>query len=110
MKKKAVKTKEPTLREILGSINDVSDTVDSLAISAKNGFDNMVSKTEFGDFKDEINTTLFNIDNKLRTVDQRLEAIEKILGPLMRVSSLMQNEIRNLNSRVARLEHKAGIK
>jgi len=92
------------------STKDVIDSIDSLAVMTKKGFDKMVTKDEFEDYKDEIGMTLYNIDSKLRTVDERLDAIEKTMGPLVRISGIMQNEIRDLNSRVAKLEHKIGVK
>ena len=105
-------------------IDALVTTVDSLAIATKRGFDNTVSKTEFTEFKEEMldfkrdmtdfkkkaEMTFFNLDSHARTTNERLDAIEKILGPLVQISSFMQKEIRELNSRVIKLEHHAGIK
>lgn len=102
--KKKVGKKEYSAKEII-------DSIDSLARMTKKGFDDMYEFiNEMTDFKNEAGMTLFNIDSKLRTVDQRLDAIEKILGPLMKTTFVMGNEIRGLNTRVERLEHKVGIK
>lgn len=49
-------------------------------------------------FRKEVSLTLFNMDRKLEDVDNRLREIEKSFDPPMRVSTLMQSEIRNLNS------------
>jgi len=97
--------------------------MDSLAIMIKNGFDNTVSKTEFSEFKTEMydfrddvmgfekktNITLQNLDGHAQETNKRLDDIEKILEPLMRVSSLMEKEIRSLNMRVERLEKQAAL-
>lgn len=98
-------------------------TLDDLAIMIKNGFDNTVAKEEFKEFKTEMydfrdhffefekktNTTLLNLDTHAEETNKRLEAIEKILGPLLQVSGLMQKEIRSLNVRVERLEKQAAL-
>lgn len=108
------------LSTISKSIDDLTTTVDNLAIATNRGFENAISKKEFGEFKEEMtdfkeemtdfakktNLTLFNIDGKLQTVDQRLDAIEKTLGPLVHVSNAVQRELREHSERIARIEHK----
>ncbi|HCB35216.1 MAG: hypothetical protein A2W52_03695 [Candidatus Taylorbacteria bacterium RIFCSPHIGHO2_02_49_25] len=100
-----------TVGKFAGGVGKLTGTVDSLARSTKEGFDRMDAfHNEMTEFAHKTSLTLFNIDGKLQTVDQRLDAIEKTLGPLVQVSSFMQKEIRELNTRVTRLEHNAGIK
>ncbi|OHA39929.1 MAG: hypothetical protein A3G59_01435 [Candidatus Taylorbacteria bacterium RIFCSPLOWO2_12_FULL_47_20] len=116
------------------TLESVAKSVDDLAIVTKNGFDRvereMVTKKEFygfkddmtgfkdemsdfksemHDFKSETNALLFNIDGKLRTVDQRLDSIEKTLGPLVQISAAMQNELREHNERITKIEYKLGL-
>jgi predicted nuclease with TOPRIM domain len=89
----------------------IEKSIDGLAVIAKKGFDETNEKLDdLVEFKKNAELTLYNMDRKLHTVDQRLDAIEKTLGPLVHVSGFMQKEIRNLNVRISRLEHKAGIK
>jgi hypothetical protein len=105
------------------NIKDLFKAVDFLAVITKKGFDNSVAKEDFKafkekiyDFKDEMTSfkkvggiTLFSIDGKLEMVDKRLKKIEDTLGPLVQISGAMQTEIRSLNLRVSKLEHKAGF-
>lgn len=102
---------------------DLDKAIENLAIITNNGFANTVSKEDFSEFKEEMTEfkeemtefkhktglTLFNIDSKLQTVDQRLDAIEKTLGPLVHVSDAVQRELREHNERIARIEHKIGL-
>ena len=96
---------------------DFERSIEKLAVITARGFENTVSKTEFTEFKNEMTdfakktgVTLFSLDSHARTTNERLDAIEKILGPLVQVSSVMQKEIRDLNLRVTKLEHREGIK
>ncbi len=114
MKKKT--DKKVTLNTVDKKIDTLITTVDNLAIATKRGFDNTVSKEEFGEFKDEMTEfkqktelTLFNIDSKMQTVDQRLDGIEKTLGPLVHVSNALQNELREHAHRLSIIEHKVGL-
>lgn len=127
--KKKLKKEKITLETIAKSLGtlatkiDLEKSIDSLAMITKRGFDNTVSKEAFGEFKEEMtdfkiditefaqktSLTLLNIDAKLQTVDQRLDAIEKTLGPLVHVSNAVQRELREHNERIARIEHKIGL-
>ena len=74
--------------------------IENLAVSTKNGFDEVNtklddSKKEFTEFKKDAELSLYNVDRKLQTVDDRLEAIERSLGPLVQIPLFMQKEIRN---------------
>lgn len=92
-------------------IDVLTEIVDGLARSTKQGFDAAFAfQKDMTEFAHKTALTLFNIDSKLQTVDQRLDAIEKTLGPLVQVSSVMQKEIRELNARVTKLEHNANLK
>lgn len=114
--KKRQKIKKVTLNTVNKKIDTLITTVDSLATATKRGFDNTVSKEEFGEFKEEMTdfkqkteSALFNIDSKLQTVDQRLDAIEKTLGPLVHVSDALQRELREHERRISLVEHKVGL-
>lgn len=104
------------LGKLSRSIDDLTVTVDNLAIATNKGFENTVSKEEFGEFKEEMveftkktSLTLFNIDGKLQTVDQRLDSIEKTLEPLMLASGAMQRELREHERRLSHVERKVGV-
>jgi len=98
MKKKISKAKEPTLTDVLQSIKNLSTTqnksdhslsqsIDNLAIATKNGFDEMHEfRDEMLDFKKETSLTLFNVDIKLKDVDDRLREIEKSTGSPLRMA------------------------
>lgn len=118
--KKRRKTEKVTLASIAKSLErlptkaDLEKSVEGLAIMTVNGFENTVSKTDFTEFRDEMTDfkkktgmMLFNIDSKLQTVDQRLDAIEKTLGPLVRHrlftrarSASMNDGFRSLSARL----------
>ena len=98
------------------TLENVAESVDNLAVITKRGFDNVHGelkefKDEMHDFKDEMHdfknktdATLFTLSSKANETNDRLEAIEKTLGPLVHVFSVVQKEIRSLNTRVDRLE------
>ncbi len=108
--------KQATLQTLDKKIDTLITTVDNLAIATKRGFDNTVSKTEFTEFKSEMtefkkNTerTLFNLDSHARTANERLDAIEKTLEPLIFVSGAMQRELREHERRISHVERKVGV-
>lgn len=120
--KKSRNNEEVTLASIAKSLErlptktDLEKSVEGLAIMTANGFEKTVSKTDFAEFRDEMTDfkkktgmTLFNMDSKLQTVDQRLDAIEKTLGPLVHVSNAVQRELREHNERIVRIEQKMGL-
>lgn len=95
-------------------------TIDDLAVMIKKGFDQTVSRDEFGDFKKEMHgfkiemldfkrkseECFLDLISRMDSVEKRLNAIENVLGPLLQVSSVLQNEIREINMRVDQLERK----
>ena len=90
-----------------------STSLDGLAVMVQSGFtdmqERMLEKPDFMDFKSKAEQILYAIDGKLQSVDQRLDAIEKTLGPLVHVTDALGREYRHLETRIARLEHKAGL-
>ncbi|KKU68522.1 MAG: hypothetical protein UX89_C0003G0024 [Parcubacteria group bacterium GW2011_GWA2_47_16] len=96
-------------------------TLDGLANMVQNGFTEQKKeftefKTEMYDFRDDVmefekktNITLLNLDSHAQETNKRLDSVEKILGPLLQVSGVMEKEIRSLNIRVERLEKQAGL-
>ena len=115
--------KKVTLENVAIKVDKVADNVDkltynldALAVTTKRGFDNVHGelkefKDEMHEFKDEMHEfknkteeSLFNLNSHANQTNDRLDAIEKTLGPLVHVSSIMQKEIRSLNTRVDRLE------
>ena len=99
------------------TIDDVFEAIEQLAITTKKGFDGVDERfntidERFNDVDVRFNIiekNLFAIDSKIESIDKRLESIEQTLGPLVQVSGAMQHEIRELNLRVSKLEHKAGL-
>ena len=91
------------------SLESVAESIDNLAVITKRGFDNVHDelkefKGEMHDFRNKTDATLFTLSSKANQTNDRLEVIEKTLGPLVHVFSVVQKEIRSLNTRVDRLE------
>jgi len=105
------------INEVLSpKFDSLSDAIESLAITTKKGFDNVVSKTEFNEFRDEMyefkketTAALSSLDSKLYDIDNRLKKVEETLEPLLTGYRIMQNEISDLNKRIEKLELKVGI-
>lgn len=137
--KKIKKISKVTMDDLAASINNLAKSVDTkidkldtkidvlaksvdikiddLAIAVKNGFDRTVSKDEFNGFKTEMydfkrksEGHFLDLICRMDSVEKRLDAIEQVLGPLLQVSSILQSEIREINTRVDHLERKVGIK
>ena len=98
------------------TLENVAESIDTLAVITKKGFDDVHSelkefkdemyefKNEMHEFKDKTEKSLFDLNSHANETNERLNAIEKTLGPLVLVSSVVQKEIRSLNIRVLRLE------
>ena len=100
-----------TVGALTGTVGELTDTVDSLARSTKEGFDRMDSfHTDMTEFAKKNSLTLFNIDSKLQTVDQRLDTMEKSLPSLGTLSDALKREVLQLNIRVGKIETRVGIK
>ncbi len=96
------------------SLTSISKSIDDLAVATKNGFDEMGGElrgfqNEMTDFRKKTEITLFNLDSHARTTNERLNAIEKILEPLMLVSGAMQHELREHDRRLLHVEQKVGL-
>ena len=105
-----------TFGALTSTVGELTDTVDSLARSTKEGFDNIATKQEFVAFKEDMTdfakktgVTLFNLDSHARTTNERLDAIEKTLEPLMLASGAMQREFREHERRILHIERKVGL-
>ncbi len=106
--------------EKLATKDDLEKSIEKLAVITAHGFETTVVKTEFTEFKNDMTefaqktaVTLFNMDSELQTVDQRLDSIEKTLGPLVYVQmpsngncANIMNESRALNIKLAWLINK----
>lgn len=96
-----------TLSDTVGTL---SDTVDSLARSTKEGFDRMDTfHDEMNDFVKKTGVTLFSLDSHARTANERLDAIEKVLGPLIQTSSFYQSTLREHERRLSLIEREVGL-
>jgi|SRR3989338_452669 len=108
--KATLQTLDKKIDGLTDTVGTLTDTVDSLARSTKEGFGRMDAfHTEMTEFAQKTALTLFNMDSKLQTVDQRLDAIEKALGPIVHASSFYQSALREHERRIALLERKAGF-
>ena len=92
----------------------VLGAIEQLAIMTKRGFDNTIGRSEFNEFREEFNAfrkdtvpVLFSLDSQLNSLDARMKNVEESLEPLLTGYRIMQSEIRDLNKRVDKLEHKA---
>lgn len=115
-KKVTLQTLDKKIDGLGGKLETLTEIVDALARSTKQGFDNIATKQEFTEFKGDMTAfakqtgiTLFNLDSHARTTNERLNAIEKSLPPLGNLSEALKREVQQLNMRVGRLETKAGI-
>lgn len=102
-------------------IDTLTLTVDGLAISTNKGFDEVKAgarefkkemtefKEDMTDFSKKTGVTLFNLDSHARTTNERLDAIEKTLEPLMFASGAMQRELREHDRRLSHVERKVGV-
>ena len=108
------------LGQTMGTLGDkletLTDIVDVLARSTKQGFDSITTKQEFTEFKEDMTAfakqtgiTLFNLDSHARTANERLNAIEKALGPLVQASSFYQNTLREHERRLSLIERAVGL-
>ncbi|GEM_PF-2713582 len=112
-----VDTLKGTVGKLTGTVDTLKDTVgtltgtvDSLARSTKEGFDRMDAfHTDMAEFAQKTSLTLFNLDSHARTTNERLDAIEKTLEPLMLVSGAMQREFREHERRILHIERKVGL-
>ena len=103
---------------------EVMKAIEHLAMITKKGFDSSVSSADFKEFKEEMillkdgmnsfrketHQSLFSIDNKVQDIDKRLKKVEEAVDPLLTGYRIMQNEMRDHDSRLSILEKKAGIK
>ena len=103
---------------------DIIDSVDRLAQSTAKGFDS-VEKTLFTltnqnkrhdslltDILDDtavLKTTVFNLDQEFHTMRKAVSGINDVLDPLLTGYRIMQNELREIDSRLSKIEKKAGI-
>ncbi len=117
--KKAIK-KVPKKRDV--TLNEVAATLDNLAIMVHKGFvaqdknlhDFKKEMYEFRDemyeFKQKTELNFMTLDSKIESVDRRLQKVEESLEPILLTYGVFSREIRDLNSRMVRLEKKVGVK
>ena len=91
-------------------INALTDVVDTLARSTKQGFEAAHEfQKDMAEFAQKTSVTLFNLDSHARTANERLDAIEKTMGPIVHLPSVMQREFRDYDRRLSLVEKKIGI-
>lgn len=105
-------------------------TMEQLARIIKKGFDETASKDELKSLRNEmenrfgmvdrrfedmdrqfqgLSNRMENIESRLGTVERDIKDIKIALGALVRTVAQMDGDIHNLQSRMLRLERKAGI-
>jgi len=128
MQKTARKKKETTIDDLatmmVAGFKDVNKKIakgaedtNALVIMVAKGFasvdkrfDEVDKRFEAVDKRfDRLENTVFKIDSKLESVDKRLKKVEEAIEPLLMGYSITRKESQELNSRVFRLEKKAGV-
>src|SRR3989344_9497443 len=91
-------------------LNALTDVVDALARSTKQGFDAAQEfQKDMTEFANKTGVTLFNLDSHARTTNERLDSIEKTLGPIVHLPGVVQRELREHDRRLSLIEKKIGI-
>lgn len=118
MKKLDVKKKQKkvTLNDVASSVKEVAESVDALARITTKGFENTVSKAEFGEFKQDMedfkkktDKSLFELQSDMGDVKLRVKNVEQTLGPVLSMTEALKLNWRDHESRLSRLERKAGL-
>ena len=114
--------KKSVKKIIKKNTNKKEITTNDLAIMVQKGFSKQIQnfdelKSEMYVFKKEtekhfsgLDSKLFFIDSKLESVDTRLKKVEESLEPILISYGVFSREIRDLNTRVMRIEKKLTLK
>ena len=84
-------------------------TLESLARMIERGFEEVATKKELGNLRSYVVDRFAAMDLRLGDIDNQIDQIKKILGPLARTVAQTEIEIRDLRARVMRLERRTGI-
>lgn len=71
---------EKRIDRIEGSIKDLVTTVEDLAISVKNGFDQMVTKEEFNERMDRVEFRYNGHDRRIEILEDKVGIINRKIG------------------------------
>ena len=72
------------------------------------GFDDATNQID--SFREEVNIRFDGVDRRLDSVEGEIKDIKTILGPLVRTVASMEFDIRELQTRVNKLEKKISLK
>ena len=105
MKKKITnkKTKDITISDLAAMVAKGFAGVDKRFDEVDQRFDHVETRVS------HIEKTLLGMDGKLAELDKRMKNVEEVIEPLVTGYRIMQNEVREILSRIHRLEKKAGI-
>ena len=84
-------------------------TIDDLAIMVQNGFREQTENTKFMinglEIKvDRLDKSVFNLGQKVDSMDERLKMVEKTLNPLLLVMDVMKTGWKDHEMRIIKLE------
>ena len=83
-------------------------TIEQLARMTLKGFDDATNQID--SFREEVNIRFDGVDRRLDSVEGEIKDIKTILGPLVRTVASMEFDIRELQTRVNKLEKKISLK
>jgi hypothetical protein len=91
-------------------------TLEKLARLVTKGFEGTASRQDLESLSQNMAERFEDSDSHFRSIEQKLDSMESelrdigvVLGPLVRTVAAMEIDLRDLRSRVNRLERKAGI-
>jgi septal ring factor EnvC (AmiA/AmiB activator) len=87
-------------------------TLEQLAQMIQRGFEHTSTKEDFKRLEgrlDDVDNRFDGVERRLDSIEYELKEIKTVLGPLVRTVAVMEMDIHDLQSRVQRLEKKAGL-
>jgi septal ring factor EnvC (AmiA/AmiB activator) len=87
-------------------------TLEQLAQMIQRGFEHTSTKEDLKRLEgrlDDVDNRFEGVERRLDSIEYELKEIKTVLGPLVRTVAVMEMDIHDLQSRVQRLEKKAGL-
>lgn len=84
-------------------------TIEGLAVMVKKGFDAMDKRMDQMATKTELQELRKEVFDQFELIHADIRDIKIAIGPLVRVISALESEVRSLRMRIDRLEKKAGF-
>ena len=90
-------------------------TIEQVARMTQKGFAEVTNQfhdaaNKMDSFREEVNLRFDGVDRRLDSVESEVKDIKTILGPLVRTVASMEFDIRELQTRVNKLEKKISLK